>query len=101
MWQTGIFSNVDSEVGVERLQLLGQELIGQRVETIRAPVQSGPFQKVKPGKTNSGLNLKGILKNVLIYIFLPVHYVMSLIPLSHTVTVHKNVSHSPEAVILA
>lgn len=61
LWQTGIFSNVDSEVGVERLQLFGQELIGQRVEAIRAPVKSGPFQKVKPGKTNSGSNVKGIL----------------------------------------
>lgn len=50
--QTGIFSNVDGEVGVERLQLLGKELIGQRVEAVRAPVESGPFQKVKSVKTN-------------------------------------------------
>lgn len=48
----GVFTNVDSDVGVERLQLFGKELIGQRVEAVRAPVESGPFQKVKSRKTN-------------------------------------------------
>lgn len=50
--QTGVISNVDSEVGVERLQLFGKELVGQRVEAVRVPVESGPFQKVKSGKKN-------------------------------------------------
>lgn len=50
--QTGVFSNVDGEVGVERLQLFRKELIGQRVEAVRAPVESGPFQKVKSRKKN-------------------------------------------------
>lgn len=48
--QTGIFSDVDSEVGVEGLQLFGEELVGQRVEAIRAPVESGPFQEVKSAR---------------------------------------------------
>lgn len=43
----GILSDVDSEVGVEGLQLFGKELISQRVEAVRAPVESCPFQKVK------------------------------------------------------
>lgn len=46
--QTWVFSDVDSKVGVERLQLFGKELVGQRVEAVRAPVEPGPFQKVKP-----------------------------------------------------
>ena len=45
--QTGVFSDVDGEVCVERLQLFGEELVGQRVEAVRAPVESGPFQEVK------------------------------------------------------
>lgn len=48
----GVFSNVHGEVGVERLQLSGKELVGQRVEAVRAPVESGPFQKVKSRKIN-------------------------------------------------
>lgn len=32
--QTGVFSDVDGEVGVERLQLFGKELVGQRVEAV-------------------------------------------------------------------
>lgn len=40
--------DVDRDVGVEWLQLFGKELIGQRVEAIRAPAQPGPFQKIKP-----------------------------------------------------
>ncbi len=48
----GVFSNVDGEVGVERLQLFGKELVGQGVEAVRAPVESGPFQKVKSRKAN-------------------------------------------------
>ncbi|TNN82365.1 hypothetical protein EYF80_007486 [Liparis tanakae] len=47
---TGVFTNVNGEVCVERLQLSGKELIGQRVEAIRAPVESGPFQKIANGK---------------------------------------------------
>ena len=43
----GILSDVDSEVGVEGLQLFGKELVGQRVEAVRAPIKSGPFQEVK------------------------------------------------------
>lgn len=50
--QMRVFSYVDSEVGVEWLQLFGKELVGQRVEAIRAPVEPGPFQKIKPEKTN-------------------------------------------------
>lgn len=50
--QTGVLSDVDGEVGVERLQLSGEELIGQRVEAVRAPVESGSFQKVKSRKTD-------------------------------------------------
>lgn len=50
--QTWVFSNVDGKVGVERLQLFGKELVGQRVEAVRAPVESGPFQKVKSRKMN-------------------------------------------------
>lgn len=50
--KTWVFSNVDSEVGVERLQLFGKELIGQRVEAVRAPVESGPFQEVKSRKVH-------------------------------------------------
>lgn len=50
--KTGVFSNVDSEVGVKRFQLFGKELIGQRVEAVRAPVESGSFQEVKSRKMN-------------------------------------------------
>lgn len=46
--QPWVFADVDSKVGVERLQLFGKELVGQRVEAVRAPVQPGPFQKVEP-----------------------------------------------------
>lgn len=44
-----VLSNVHCEVGVEWLQLSGQQLIGEGVEAIRAPVEPGPFQKIKPG----------------------------------------------------
>lgn len=44
-----VFTNVHGEVGVERLQLSGQQLVGEGVETVRAPVEPGPFQEVKPG----------------------------------------------------
>lgn len=53
---------VDSEVGVEWLQLFGKELVCQRVESIRAPVEPGPFQKIKPRVTNiKTQNIKGNL----------------------------------------
>lgn len=45
--RTEILSDVNSQVGVERFQLFGEQLIGQGVEAIRAPAQPGPFQKVK------------------------------------------------------
>lgn len=45
-----VLANVDGEVGVERLQLSGQQLVGEGVETVRAPVEPGPFQEVKPGR---------------------------------------------------
>lgn len=44
----GVFSNVDGQVGVQRLKLFGKQLIGQRVKAVRAPIEPGPFQKVKP-----------------------------------------------------
>lgn len=42
-----LFSDVDSEVSVERFLFFGEELVCQRVEAVRAPVESGPFQEVK------------------------------------------------------
>lgn len=48
--QTRVFSDVDSEVGVKGLQLFGKELVGQRVQAVRAPVESGPFEKVESRK---------------------------------------------------
>lgn len=36
--KTRVFSDVDSKVGVKGLQLFGKELVGQRVEAVRAPV---------------------------------------------------------------
>ena len=48
-----VFSDVDGQVGVKRLQLFGEQLVCQRVEAIRAPVESGPFQEVKPKMTNA------------------------------------------------
>lgn len=43
MGQAGVFSNVDSDVCVERLQRFGEELVGEGVEAVRAPVEPGPF----------------------------------------------------------
>lgn len=48
----GVLSDVDGEVGVEGLQLFGKELVSQRVEAVRAPVESCPFQEVKSRMTN-------------------------------------------------
>lgn len=45
-----VFADVDGEVGVEGLQLSGEELVGEGVEAVGAPVKPGPFQKVEPGK---------------------------------------------------
>lgn len=45
-----VFADVDGEVGVEGLQLSGEELVGEGVEAVGAPVEPGPFQKVEPGK---------------------------------------------------
>lgn len=42
-----VLPDVNSQVGVERFQLFGEQLVGQGVEAIRAPAQPGPFQKVK------------------------------------------------------
>lgn len=51
--QMEVFSNVDGQVGVERLQLFGEQFIGQRVEAIGVPVESGPFQEVKSKMTET------------------------------------------------
>lgn len=51
--QAGVFSNVDGDVCVERLQRFGEELVGEGVEAVRAPVKPGPFQKVKSSKTST------------------------------------------------
>lgn len=51
--QMGVFSNVDGQVGVQRLKLFGKQLIGQRVKAVRAPIEPGPFQKVKPRMTKA------------------------------------------------
>lgn len=51
--QPGVLSNVDGQVGVERLQLLGKQLISQRVEAVRVPVESGLFQEVESRMTHS------------------------------------------------
>lgn len=53
MGQAGVFSDVDGDVCVERLQRFGEELVGERVEAVRAPVEPGPFQKVKSSKTST------------------------------------------------
>lgn len=53
MGQAGVFSDVDSDVCVERLQRFGEELVGEGVEAVGAPVQPGPFQKVKSSKTST------------------------------------------------
>lgn len=53
MGQAGVFSNVDGDVCVERLQRFGEQLVGEGVEAIRAPVEPGPFQKVKSNKTST------------------------------------------------
>lgn len=60
----GVFSNINRQVGVEGFQLFGKELVGQRVQAIRAPVQSGPFQQVKSGKGNKDVYfvLRGLIK---------------------------------------
>lgn len=47
-WMLRVLPNVDRQVGVQRLQLLGQQFVGEGVETIGAPVYSGPLQQVKP-----------------------------------------------------
>lgn len=53
MGQAGVFSDVDGDVGVERLQRFGEELVGEGVEAVSAPVEPGSFQKVKSGKTST------------------------------------------------
>lgn len=53
MGQAGVFSNVHGDVCVERLQRFGEELVGEGVEAVRAPVEPGPFQKVKSSKTST------------------------------------------------
>lgn len=53
MRQAGVVSNVDSDVCVQRLQRLGEELVGEGVQAVGAPVEPGPFQKVKSSKTST------------------------------------------------
>lgn len=53
MRQAGVFSNVDGDVRVQRLQRFGQELVGEGTEAVGAPVEPGPFQKVKSSETST------------------------------------------------
>ena len=46
----GVLADVDRQVGVEGLKLPGQEVVGQRVDAVRAPVEPGPLQQVESGK---------------------------------------------------
>lgn len=57
MGQAGVFSNVDGDVGVERLQRFGEELVGEGVEAVSAPVEPGSFQKVKSRRTSTPKSL--------------------------------------------
>lgn len=45
--------NVDRQIGVQWLQLFGQELISQWVQSIWAPVQPCALQQIKPMRINS------------------------------------------------
>lgn len=48
-----IIPNVDRQIGVQWLQLFGQELICQWVQSIWAPVQPCALQQIKPMRINS------------------------------------------------
>lgn len=53
MGQAGVFSDVDGDVGVEGLQRLGEELVGEGVEAVGAPVEPGSLQKVESSETST------------------------------------------------